>query len=423
MAAGRFFALFGGALAGLGLAVAGASAAHSDTVTINVMAVATQRPGMDAVVANFERVYPDIGINITYAPTTAIRDQLETAGVGVGAGPDVLSISPGCIKPVAVCGFAKAGHLAPMVNKPWVKHSLPLVTSLDKYGKGLYAFSPQLGVYGMFTNDALFKKLGLQIPGTFQELLAMCPKAKAAGTVAVMSSADTQETANLLTDLAVGTLYGKDRTWPAKQRAGEATFDGTPGWRQALQEYIDMYNAGCFEPGLTGTSQAQAQALFAQGQALMFPTLSYGKGNIDAASPQFTFTHHPFPVWAAQDQAVTLINIQAGFGVNSHSSAQNQAGAQTFLDFLARPKQNALFAEINGGLTQYEFLHQQIPAFMSADVPLVAQGRWVINPQETWWNPAVLLAMTSTQIGLITGQQSIDDVLNAMDAAWKQGPA
>ena len=30
---------------------------------------------------------------------------------------------------------------------------------------------------------------------------------------------------------------------------------------------------------------------------------------------------------------------------------------------------------------------------------------------------------TTDGLGLITGQTSIDDVLNAMDAAWKQGPS
>ena len=44
-------------------------------------------------------------------------------------------------------------------------------------------------------------------------------------------------------------------------------------------------------------------------------------------------------------------------------------------------------------------------------------------PDPTWWNASVLLALQQDGIGLITGQRSIDDVLNAMDAAWKQGPA
>jgi hypothetical protein len=52
-------------------------------------------------------------------------------------------------------------------------------------------------------------------------------------------------------------------------------------------------------------------------------------------------------------------------GVNARSSAQNQAAAQTFVDFIARPAQDALFARLSGGLTQYEFLKGQIPSFMS----------------------------------------------------------
>ena len=48
---------------------------------------------------------------------------------------------------------------------------------------------------------------------------------------------------------------------------------------------------------------------------------------------------------------------------------------------------------------------------------------YVVNPVQTWWNPNVLLALQQDEVGLITGQQSIDDVLNAMDAAWKQGPS
>ena len=51
------------------------------------------------------------------------------------------------------------------------------------------------------------------------------------------------------------------------------------------------------------------------------------------------------------------------------------------------------------------------------------QHRYVIAPYQTWWNANVLLALEQDGIGLITGQRSIDDVLNAMDAAWKQGPA
>jgi hypothetical protein len=46
-----------------------------------------------------------------------------------------------------------------------------------------------------------------------------------------------------------------------------------------------------------------------------------------------------------------------------------------------------------------------------------------VNPIESWWNPNVQLVLAQDSVGLLTGQATLDDVLNAMDAAWKQGPS
>jgi raffinose/stachyose/melibiose transport system substrate-binding protein len=275
----------------------------------------------------------------------------------------------------------------------------------------------------MFTNDDLFKKLGLKVPQTFGQLLSLCRRAKTLGTAAIIFSSDAQEDSNLIADLAVATLYGRNKRWPADLRAGKVSFTATPGWRGALKAFVDLNANGCFQPGVTGTSAAAAHAQFALGRGLIDATVSTNKGVIDAGSPRFAYSYHPFPGGTAPGQATTFINIQAGFAVNMHASPQNQVAAQTFLDFIARPKQNALFARINGGLTQYQFLHRQLPAFMSAYSEVLTKNAYVVNPQQTWWNPYVLLALQQNQIGLLTGQRSIDDVLNAMDAAWKKGPA
>ena len=184
-----------------------------------------------------------------------------------------------------------------------------------------------------------------------------------------------------------------------------------------------MNNAGCFEPGFTGITQPSAHAEFAQGQGLMDVTVSSNKGTIDAAGPTFSISLYPFPGGTAAGQTTDFVNIQAGFGVNAHASQQHQAAAQTFIDFIARPKQDALFTQVNGGLTQYEFLHGPLPAFMAPYDSVLAQHEYIANPLQRWWNPSVLLALQQNQIGLVTGQRSVDDVLNAMDAAWNQGPA
>jgi hypothetical protein len=109
-------------------------------------------------------------------------------------------------------------------------------------------------------------------------------------------------------------------------------------------------------------------------------------------------------------------------GINAHSNAQAQAAAQTFVDFLARPKQDALYAELTGTLTQYQVTHAQLWPYMSPDLTtMFVQRHYVVDPTEGFWNPNVKVPL-GQGIGLVTGQLSIDSILNAMDAAWKEGP-
>jgi raffinose/stachyose/melibiose transport system substrate-binding protein len=219
-------------------------------------------------------------------------------------------------------------------------------------------------------------------------------------------------------------VYAKDKKWTAKMKAGKVTFNGSRGWRQALQHFIDMNNAGCFHQGaLANSSGAVAAQLFAQGQGLMLSSSSNNEGLIAAESPQFSYSFHPFHTAASPTQTTTIILLLQALSVNAHSSAKNQAAAQTFVDFVARRQQNETFTRLTGGLSGYQLLKAKIPAFMPSMATVFAKQAYMINPIASWWNGSTVLALQENQIGLITGQRSIDDVLKAMDAAWKLGPS
>jgi raffinose/stachyose/melibiose transport system substrate-binding protein len=392
------------------------------TVTVSMLANFVGQPGYQVLIANFERVHPDIKIDVQYAGTNADLYRLETTQLAAGNGPDLFVTYPGCGTPISICTLAKSGYLAPMVKKPWAKRSVPLVTSMDKMGPGLFAFTPIVSLYGVFTNDDLFKRLKLKIPETYPQLLALCSKARAAGTVAMIIPGNSgTDITSLLSGLAVPLVYAKDKSFLAKQKAGTATFAGTGGWRQALQEFADMSAAGCFQAGAAGTSGAAAAVQFAQGQGLMMPAITNNKGLVDAAKPAFTFTHHLFPGGTGAGQMRTFVHLSLSLAVNARASAEKQEAAQTVIDFFARPKQNALFAKIQGGMTQYDFRNRDLPPFMSTESSAVANRAYAIEPAQTWPNANVVLQMQQNQIGLITGQRTVDDVLKAMDAGWKAG--
>jgi raffinose/stachyose/melibiose transport system substrate-binding protein len=143
---------------------------------------------------------------------------------------------------------------------------------------------------------------------------------------------------------------------------------------------------------------------------------------IDAAGPQFSYSFRPFPAMTAPGQPQTFLHPGPALGVNAQSSAQNQAAAQTFVDFIARPKQNALYAQLTGGLTQDEFLKDEVPAFMSDFATIFNDHEYVAQPLLALGNANVVAALSNDGIGLITGQETPDSLLQAMDAAWKQGP-
>jgi raffinose/stachyose/melibiose transport system substrate-binding protein len=410
------------AVAALSLGVAAGTARPASGVTINMIVTMQNKPGYDVLIANFERAYPNIDVNITYLPTAQAVMDLETTELAAGNAPELLMSFPACGTAIAICVLGKAGHLAPMLKKPWTKRSLPLVISQDKLGKALLAFTPTVQPMGIFTNDDRFKQLGLKVPQTFAQLLTVCQKAKAAGTAAVvLDGANKGDVLLVIVSLAVANVYGKDAHWNAKRRAGKVTFAGSQGWRRSLQQFVEMNTAGCFQPGMAGASAQPT--LFARGQGLMMAAISSQKGLIDAAgAPPFRYSHHPFPGGTTATQISMLVNDAASVSVNADSSAHGQAAAQTFVDFIARPKQNSLFARIGGGLTHDEFMKVQLPDFMAGDASVLKQRKYVIGPIGGWWNAAVSKSLQDNQIGLITGQRSVDDVLHGMDAAWKQGP-
>jgi raffinose/stachyose/melibiose transport system substrate-binding protein len=410
-----------GALFALGVGASEARPAGSDQVTISMVALGAAQPAYDVLISNFEHVYPNITVDPTYVPGSVALYQLEPIELEAGTAPDLLTTTGGCGTPIALCVLVPAGDLAPMVGVRWAKWSPRLLTSLDKYRQGLFAFTPAFAPFGVFTDNALFSRLGLTVPQTFSQLLTLCQKAHAGGTNAVeFGAANPTDVVYLIFGLAAATLYGHDKNWNIQLRAGTVSFEGTPGWHQALQELIDMNNNACFQPGFTGPGVGNP---FAQGQGLMSPVTSNLKAILDAANPQFSYSFYPFPGGTSASQVRTFILPNKSLSINAHASPQAQAAAQTFIDFIARPDQDALFARMTGALTPFEFLKGQAPPFMSPSAPMLEGHEWVLNPSVTWWNADILSALETDAIGLLTGQESIDDVLKAMDAAWKQGPS
>jgi raffinose/stachyose/melibiose transport system substrate-binding protein len=388
---------------------------------LTMLALTTQQTGIQAVVSAFESAYPSVNVNVSYVPGTNQLLPLMATQLAAGNGPDILDVIPGDGTPVSVVPLAHSGYLLPLVNQPWVKRTIPSVTSLDKVGPTLYAFSPGVQFYGMMVNYTLFAQHHWAVPRTFPQLLQVCKDASAAGVAPFMlagGSSSTSVTFEL--QLAASVVFGSDPKWTSERKQGKVTWAGSQPWTQALGEVAQMNSAGCFAPGSVGNTTTSEYAQFASGGDLMFSTNTGITATIAALNPTFSYGVVPFPNASTVTGERTNLNYAFSLAVNAKT--QNKAAAEAFIDFVARPAQAEAWANDNGELTQTDYIHHIFPKALEPFAGVFKRNALEPVPVSTWWNPTVLSAFETDAIGLVTGQTSIQQLEADLDKAWSAGP-
>jgi ABC-type glycerol-3-phosphate transport system substrate-binding protein len=106
---------------------------------------------------------------------------------------------------------------------------------------------------------------------------------------------------------------------------GKVTYEGTPGWHQALQSILDLQAGGCFEPSPATVNAATAYGVFDSGQAAMMINRSVDTAtNISQANPSLNLGFFPFPGQNAKLIRI-LLNPADTLAVSAASPVRQQA--------------------------------------------------------------------------------------------------
>jgi raffinose/stachyose/melibiose transport system substrate-binding protein len=136
-----------------------------------------------------------------------------------------------------------------------------------------------------------------------------------------------------------------------------------------------------------------------------------------AAGSEFAVRALPAEEGSGKD----YVYASANYAFSINAAAKNKDAAKAFLAWAAQPEQTKAFAEIDGalpvsGLDKYDF---EGGAYKNVG-DLIKNGNYGPLPNIQWPNSAVYDALATGVQGIITGQKSPDEVLQAMDAAWGQ---
>lgn len=334
-----------------------------------------------------------------------------------GNAPDITGLLPGTGQTLALLPYAQKGQLA-QITGPWTKGFSTAIAPLDSINGKYYAYSPDTGLFVLAYNKTLFQQYGLSTPTTLAGVLSACRKATAEGKVGLaVPGGEPAQLFNMITAMT-GPVFANNPNWFSDRKKGTVTFDGTPGWRSALQQFVEMKNAGCFQAGAAATTVEQTTSMFTSGNALMIAAYSSTFAGLSAINPSLRYGELPMPGETAKQTSV-LLNPGISFAVSSTSKVKT--AAETFIDFVAQPRYAEKFSQAAGTPALSQVTQKDLPQEFSALEPAVRAGRTYAAPTNFYWNSLVYEAAQVNSVGLITGQATVDDVLKAMDQAWDKG--
>lgn len=405
------------------LAACGSGGGGGTDGTITLSANLVEKPALDAIIRKFERAHPNITVKPTYA-TVQERAPLLSTQFQAGTAPDVIGLVGGNAHPAPLFQYAKSGKLVDLSSAPWVARLPSFMKPVVSVNGAVYGGQALVYTTATIYNRPLFERLGLKVPETFDQFLALCgairDKAPNVTPLAWPGSIPAVIT-DVMTMSASSDVYARNPQWNQQRQRGEVKFQTTPGWRNAIERIVRMRDAKCFGPSTVSDTFQQSVAQMAGEKAAMLMGADALLPALRAANPKTEFGMFPLP-GRTKDETYIVLDPNENFAVNKKSG--NISAAREFVDFLAQPEQSRILAKTVGTVAPQDYARAR-DAKVSAkalgkDHELFAPhaSRFVVNPSNLWPTPEIASEMAQAAQGLFSGQSTVDDVLKAADEAW-----
>jgi raffinose/stachyose/melibiose transport system substrate-binding protein len=408
------------AASAVGVSVTTASTKATTSIKFLAQSNGQGNPQLQAILDRFMQLNPEIKVDATYLPigttyANTLRTQLQS-----GNAPDVYYVTAGSGGLQSVLPLAKAGYVADLAKRPWVK-TLPLAPANRPFfwRQGRLTALPFAVVpVGIMYHTDVLADLGLQVPRTMSQFLSACRTARGKGKSFLnVAGASAQNASLFATVLATSHVLAKDPGWNLKRITGKTTFAGSPQWRITLQRIVDMKNAGCFPPGAEANDNIPATPGFVSGQVVGWTLPSSIVALLKGFNKTAKYSFMPMPGETAADTRVNASPTDA-FAVWSKSS--QKAAAFKLIDYMATPAATGRYAALTGAVSPYQAATGKRILFELRGLSTFLNVNAKVFPlmNLSWPNPAVVETLGKDVQGLLTGQKTVAQTLADLDSAW-----
>ena len=286
----------------------------------------------DKITGDFSAKHPGVTIEGDFVPFNQYLTTLSAMTAG-GSLPDIFW---GNVKTIELGKAGIAMDYTKVLDKSFLDQFFPSTLQQFTNNGAVYALPGNAQMFGLFVNDAQMKKLGLQFPNTWDELIDMAPKIRAAG----------------LTPLAFGNLAKNvcpDFFLPIiAQYGGDVyaldAFDrpdvswNSPPVINALKLMKRLVDAHVFLDGINGVGEQPAWQIAYEGKALMLFTNTSAPATFESQAPKAWLENYSVEKMpAVTADGVHYAGDGSGRGFVINANGPNKDLALEFLKYFFSP--------------------------------------------------------------------------------------
>lgn len=238
-----------------------------------------------------------------------------------------------------------ASNFADMTGEAWTDRLIIPGNVTAKDGK-IYGF-PFLsvpGLHGFIYNKDVFDKAGVEVPATWDELLAACEKIKESGTTPIFMPKDTWVPQILMTD-NFAKILGADgcKDFADKILKNETKWSDVPEFAEVLDKYLELYQKGYVNSNFASATYDDAIAAVADGTAAMHFNGDFFATSVLEANPEAQIGMFPISMKEGTD-VITENMSSAGFV--AYKNSENLDVVKKIFDLWSTPEYaNLYFAD------------------------------------------------------------------------------
>ncbi|GAA2026925.1 sugar ABC transporter substrate-binding protein [Agromyces tropicus] len=387
------------------------------TITFAYSIAADAQDWYEQLAQRYMDGHPGVTIEIEKYGLDGYPSLLNTQ-LNAGNGPDVFYALSGTGQNPSVGPLADAGLVLPLDTEV-LEEALPDAVQAGWMFDGtFYGVPTSVQINGLVMNAPLAEESGIDWTAetTVEELAAQC-RAAAEDGLAVLGLAGAVPTAPAITALgfAASTVYGPEPDWNDQRAVGDTTFAESEGWQEALQAVKDLYDSDCIQPGAAGAGFDALTNGVAGGTMLAFAAPSSANVTLaNASGGALKMVVLPMPAPEGLEPKLLLTSTD---GIAGNAKTKSPELVKDFIQWSAEPEQAAMMAELQGTLPLGGDTAELPEAYQSAQALLTSDGTRPYPPVD-WPNGAVFDALGTGMTGILTGQLTIQQVLESMDTAW-----